>query len=197
MLAKSAFHASVEPAVLAAARLGDEHAFAALYAQFQRAGFNLALRVLGDAAAAEDVVQDVFLRLFDTIRQYRGDAPFGAWLRRLFANATIDELRRRQWLELEDPIEAQALGPATSGLAEHQAEAWQMLMRLPPRARAVLVLHAVEGYTHREMATLFGQSESFSKSILARALRRLQSATNANSGEEDDDERGGAQPHRL
>ncbi|HET7843829.1 MAG TPA: sigma-70 family RNA polymerase sigma factor, partial [Xanthomonadales bacterium] len=107
-----------------------------------------------------------------------------------------DELRRRQWLELEDPIEAQALGPGTPGLAEHQAEAWQMLMRLPPRARAVLVLHAVEGYTHREMATLFGQSESFSKSILARALRRLQSATST-GGEDDDDERGGAQSHRL
>lgn len=197
MLAKSAFHAPVDPAVLAAARRGDEHAFAALYAQYQRAGFNLALRVLGDAAAAEDVVQDVFVRLFDTIRQYRGDAPFGAWLRRLFANATIDELRRRQWLTLEDPIEAQSLPPGANALAEEQAEAWQMLLRLPPRARAVLVLHAVEGYTHKEMAVLFGQSESFSKSILARALRRLQRATTVGGNEDDDDERGGAQSHRL
>ena len=54
----------------------------------RRPAYNLALRMLGERAAAEDVVQDVFVRLFDSIRGFRGEAPFGAWLRRLVANAT-------------------------------------------------------------------------------------------------------------
>jgi RNA polymerase sigma-70 factor (ECF subfamily) len=174
MVATNAFHNPLDPLVLARARRGDSAAMAAIYAQYQRACYNLALRVLGEIAAAEDVVQDVFVRLFDHVRRFRGDAPFGAWLRRLVANATIDELRRRQWLLLDSAAQPELVaGPALSGLAEEQIEAWQLLMRLSPRARAVLILHEVEGYTHRELAELFGQSESYSKSILARAIRRL------------------------
>lgn len=196
MSSNSAFHTVVDSEVLAAARRGEGHAFAALYGQYQRGAYNLALRILGDAAGAEDVVQDVFVRLFDSIRQFRGDAPFGAWLRRMIANATIDELRRRQWLELDDPAVSEGEGPTLGGLAEHQADAWQMLMRLPPRARAVLVLHEVEGYTHKELGAMFAQSESYSKSILARAIRRLQQPAGA-AGTEVEDERGGTQSHRA
>jgi RNA polymerase sigma-70 factor (ECF subfamily) len=54
-----------------------------------------------------------------------------------------------------------------------RVDAWTLLMRIPPRARAVLVLHELEGYTHKELSDLFGQSESYSKSILARALKKL------------------------
>jgi RNA polymerase sigma-70 factor (ECF subfamily) len=70
--------------------------------------------------------------------------------------------------------------------AGEQSDAWTLLMRLPPRSRAVLVLHQVEGYTHRELAALFGQSESWSKSVLARALKRLGGSDAA--AREDDDE---------
>jgi RNA polymerase sigma-70 factor (ECF subfamily) len=59
------------------------------------------------------------------------------------------------------------------GRPEAQVEAWALLMKLPPKARAVVVLHEVEGYTHKELAEWFGLSESYSKSVLARALKRL------------------------
>jgi RNA polymerase sigma-70 factor (ECF subfamily) len=194
MVAANAFHNPLDPVVLARARRGDAAAIAAIYAQYQRACFNLALRVLGETAAAEDVVQDVFVRLFDNVRSFRGDAPFGAWLRRLVANATIDELRRRQWLLLDpEGLPEPVAGPALTGLAEEQIEAWQLLMRLSPRARAVLVLHEVEGYTHRELAELFGQSESYSKSILARAIHRLQSGARAEEEDVEGHERDRAQ----
>ena len=194
MVASNAFHNPLDPVVLARARRGDGAAMAAIYAQYQRACFNLALRVLGEVAAAEDVVQDVFVRLFDNVRSFRGDAPFGAWLRRLVANATVDELRRRQWLLLDpEALPEPVASPALTGLAEEQIEAWQMLMRLSPRARAVLVLHEVEGYTHRELAELFGQSESYSKSILARAIRRLQSGSGADEEDVERHERDRAQ----
>lgn len=166
------FYVPLDAITLRRAQRGEPAAFAEIYRRYRGACFNLALRVLGDVAGAEDVVQEVFVRLFDSIRRYRGEAPFGAWLRRSVANATIDELRRRHWLAGDDAV-AVAAGPALDGLAEHHVEAWQMLMRLPPRARAVVVLHAIEGYTHGELAALFGQSESYSKSVLARALHRL------------------------
>jgi RNA polymerase sigma factor (sigma-70 family) len=181
-VAQSDFYAELDPSTLQRAQRGDRAAFEAIYRQYRRASYTLALRVLGEAAAAEDVVQDVFVRLFDAIKRFRGAAPFGAWLRRLVANATVDELRRRRWLD--DSIEPETFtsGAQIAGLPEQQAEAWNLLQRVPPVARAVLVLHEVEGYTHKEMALMFGQSESYSKSILARALHRL-SALSAPSAE--------------
>lgn len=169
---RNPFYEPLDALTLRRAQHGESGAFAEIYARYRGACFNLALRVLGDPAGAEDVVQEVFVRMFDSIRRYRGDAPFGAWLRRSVANATIDELRRRQWLAGDEALPAGAEVPL-GGLADAQVEAWQMLMRLPARARAVLVLHALEGYTHAELATMFGQRESWSKSVLSRAIARL------------------------
>ncbi len=159
-----------DPGQLAALRQGDPAALAAAYDRYARAAYGLALRVLADPEDAADVVQDVFLRLPRAARCFRGEAPFGAWLRRLVANATIDRLReRRRLLPLEE-AQAEVAGEMR---AADLAEAHALLQKLSPTARLVLLLHAVEGYTHAELAALFRQSESYSKSILSRALKRL------------------------
>lgn len=164
---------------LASARRGDMTAYAAIYSQFGTACYNLALRVLGEPAAAEDVVQDVFMKLFGGLRGFRGDAPFGAWLKRLTVNATLDVVRAQRKFRDEDPEHAIDALAAPVADAQMQLDAWSLLMRLPVRARAVLVLHEIEGYTHKELSALFGQSESWSKSILSRALRRLDPSADA------------------
>lgn len=173
----SGFGQELDALTLARARRGEHAALEAIYARYARACYTLALRILGEAAAAEDVVQDVFVRLLTTIRGFRGDAPFGAWLKRMTANATIDVVRRNR-RHGDDDVEA--VLDATSS-ASHDGEgavdAWSLLQKLPTRARAVLLLHEVEGYTHKELGELFGQSESYSKSILARALKRLDAMT--------------------
>jgi len=167
------FAQNVEAMTLARAQRGDMQAFAVLYQYFGRPCFNLALRMLGERQQAEDLVQEVFLKMMDTIGSYRGDAPFGAWLKRLAANACIDQLRKQRYGAEEDP-EALFTQLASDGPeASSRVDVWSLLARLPPRARAVLVLHEFEGYTHTELAALFGQSESYSKSILARAIGRL------------------------
>jgi len=172
------FAQDVEAMTLARAQRGDMQAFAALYQRFGRPCFNLGLRMLGQRQHAEDLVQEVFLKMMDTIRSYRGDAPFGAWLKRLTVNACIDQLRRQRGGE--DNAEAQLAQMAgDSAEAAHLVDAWSLLGRLSPRSRAVLVLHEFEGYTHSELAELFGQSESYSKSILARALGRLNALVTA------------------
>ena len=169
------FAQRVEAMTLARAQSGDMQAFAALYACFGRPCFNLALRILGNRAQAEDLVQEVFLKLFGAIRGYRGDAPFGSWLKRMTVNAIIDQLRSQRHAADADAMEAGTPAAAAIGADNPSAllDAWSLLQRLPARARAVLVLHEFEGYTHTELAELFGQSESYSKSILARALKRL------------------------
>jgi len=168
------FAQEIDSQTLARARHGDMQAHAVLYQRFARASYNLALRVLGSPASAEDVVQDVFLKVIDAIRHYRGDAPFGAWLKRLTVNAAIDQLRAQRHLEQADPERLFEHVAALGSLPEEAHDAMALLQRLPARARLVLVLHELEGYTHKEMADLFGQSESYSKSILSRALARLQ-----------------------
>ena len=169
----SGFGQILDPEVLRRARRGDASAFESIYRSYGRACYNLALRILGEPAAAEDLVQDVFLRMMGTISKFRGEAPFGAWLKRMTINSTIDVIRRNRRLVAEDPSEffENLVGNEVS--AENRVDAWTLLMRLAPRERAVVILHEMEGYTHKELAELFDQSESYSKSILARSLRRL------------------------
>lgn len=185
--APAGFAQILDDVTLQRARRGDMAAFAAIYDRYGTASYNLALRILGEPSAAEDIVQDVFLRLFSGLRGFRGDAPFGAWLKRMVTNATIDALRGRQrYADVDDAaLDAFAGG---DGNAEDRVDAWSLLMRLPPRVRAIVVLHEVEGYTHKELAQWFGQSESYSKSILARALGQLQGRLRGADGADHDDE---------
>jgi len=111
--------------------------------------------------------------MMDTIGSYRGDAPFAAWLKRLAVNASIDQLRKQRPGSDEDADAVFAHTASGEVDTATAVDAWSLLSRLSPRARAVVVLHELEGYTHAELATLFTQSESYSKSILARALKRL------------------------
>ncbi|HEX7914234.1 RNA polymerase sigma factor [Rudaea sp.] len=163
----------IEASVLARAQRGDMRAFATLYARFGQPCYGLALRLTGNTAQAEDLVQEVFLKLIETIRSYRGDAPFGAWLKRMTANAAIDQLRRNKRFVDADPEAMFAAADAIEANPAQKLDAAALLQRLPTRARAIVVLHELEGYTHTEIARLFGQSESYSKSILARGLQRL------------------------
>jgi RNA polymerase sigma-70 factor (ECF subfamily) len=167
------FVQDVDAMTLARAQRGDMVAFADLYRRFGRPCYGLALRLVGSVPQAEDLVQEVFLKLIDTIRSYRGDAPFGAWLKRMTVNAGIDQLRGRKRFVDADPEAMFAHVAVNDATAAQSVDAWSLLQRLPVRARAVVVLHELEGYTHAEIAALFGQSESYSKSILARALQRL------------------------
>ena len=171
----------LDPAVLGRARRGDRDAHKAIYLLYGRSCYNLALRVLGESAAAEDIVQDVFLRMMDALPGFRGEAPFGAWLKRMTANATIDAVRRDRRFNGSDDAARLEDSAVDATPADVAVDAWSLLMSLDPRARAVVLLHELEGYTHKELAELFGQSESYSKSLLARALKRLGQVGNAGS----------------
>lgn len=165
------FGAQIDDLVLARARRGDGAAFEQIYRRYSRAAYTLALRLCGRGDLAEDVVQEAFMKAIEKLGSYRGDAPFGAWLKRLVANCAIDRLRlEKRWI---DPELAALPEPHQEAGGEAQVEVLGLLARMSAPARATLVLHELEGYSHTELAQLFGKSESYSKSLLSRGIARL------------------------
>jgi len=175
----SSFAIDVPAALLDRARRGEAAAQEQIYRRFERPVYTLALRLLGNPDAALDVLQDVFLAVFRGLPGFRGDSPFWGWLRQIAVRTAIAALRDRR--EREAAVEGEGLLadasldvlPATAhGLLQSLALE-QALQTLPAITRSVLWLQLVEGYTHVEIATHFGQSPSFSKSQLARGLKQL------------------------
>lgn len=159
-----------EATLLRAARAGDADAFAQIYRLHAPAIHSLLLRLSGSVETAEDITQDTFLKAMRFLPGLRAELPLRPWLKRTASNALIDQLRR-QWRGVslpDDDVFADA-GP----LPESGAEITGLLRRLPPVARTLVWLQVMEGWSHRELAARFGHSESWSKSILSRALTQL------------------------
>lgn len=163
-------HDGTEAERLRRARRGDEAAFEAIYRDHARAIHALALRLTGSPAAAEDIAQETFLRMFGFLSGLRDDTPLRPWLKRVAANLAIDRLRRER-RHADDAALFNVLDEASAPATV--AEADGLLRRLTPLARTLVWLHEMEGWSHEELARRFGRSPSWSKSILSRSLARL------------------------
>jgi RNA polymerase sigma-70 factor (ECF subfamily) len=150
----------------------DEAAQAQLYAEVGPAAFALIRRIVGVKALAEDLFQDTMVTMFEHLGQFRGEAPFGAWVRQIAVSKALMYLRS-PWHRLRLGVEPAEPTEWSRNLGGEQLDLERALAQLSPTARAVVWLYEVEGYTHEEIAAQFGQSVSFSKSQLARAHRRL------------------------
>ena len=178
-MAASSFAIEVPASLLARARAGDRAAFEQLYRWFERPVFTLALRICGDRAEADEVLQDTMLKVLCQVDGYRGDrgTPFWGWLRQVAVNEALMRLRRERRLALElDGVDADDIAedqapppPAAADAALLQ----RALAELPAATRSVLWLYHAEGYTHEEIAAAMQRTPSFSKSQLARGTRRL------------------------
>ena len=161
---------SEEAALVRKARWGDHDAFAQLYRMHAKAIHALAYRLTGNAAAAEDITQDTFLKMLGFLSGLRGDAPLRPWLKRVAANAAIDRLRRERRFVAEADPDA---WPDDSTEPTQEMEILGVLQRLPPLARTIVWLHEMEGWSHPELGERFGHSASWSKSVVSRALAKL------------------------
>lgn len=169
--------------LLARARAGEERAQAQIYAAVAPATFTLIKRLVPQHAMAEDLFQDTLMCMFQKLGSFRGEAPFGAWLRRIAVRRCLMFLRspwNRMRLSLErleegsGPVAGLIDGQlSTPAPREDSLDVLPALASLSPTARAVIWLYEVEGYSHEEIASEFGRTVSFSKSQLARAHRRL------------------------
>ena len=169
-----------EAELVAAAASGDARAFEQLYRTHVGRVYGLCIRLVsGDQAKAEQYTQDAFVRAWENLRGFRGGSRFSTWLHRLTVNIVLGEHRLlKRWVSFEDAVDDEE--PSNELHTEHpQAQLAQRmdldraLARLPKGARAVLILHDVEGYRHEEIAELTGIAVGTSKAQLHRARKLM------------------------
>jgi RNA polymerase sigma-70 factor (ECF subfamily) len=170
----------IDSRIVGRAAKGDVRAHEIIYRAFAAPVYSICLRFTKVPAHAEDLVQETFIEVMRSIARFRGEAALGSWIRRIAVTKALMFLRsawtkRGQSLsdDWQDTMEGQAV---SHGISNHPDDALDLdaaLANLPDVARAVVWLHDVEGFTHKEIAALMGKTESFSKSQLSRAYRRL------------------------
>jgi RNA polymerase sigma factor (sigma-70 family) len=164
---------AVPDILVARARSGDLEALEALYRAFETPVYNLALRMLRAPEDAEDVLQETFLEVVRSIKQYRGEGHLWGWIKRIAASKALMRIRRNQVRATEQLDEESTGGHGPVGAVPARIDLERAFEQLSETSRAVVWLHDVEGYTHEEIAEQMGKTVSFSKSQLARAHARL------------------------
>lgn len=165
------------------ARNGDTAAFEALYRAHCDRIYALCWRLCGgDAALAEDIVQEAFVRAWSKLGLFKGESSFGTWMHRVAANVALSDRRiRMRRMSRERPMDettertARGARDVTAGLRQDLEQA---IGSLPERARTVLVLYDIEGYQHAEIAEMTGMAVGSSKAQLHRARKLVREALN-------------------
>ena len=158
------------------AKVGDTDAFRALYDMHVDRIYRLATRMVGDAALAQDFTQDTFVRAWQRLPDFRGDAAFSTWLHSIAVSVTLNGIRSAdRHRKRERPLEeasntARRSAPAEPGVRERLHRALDGLAEI---YRTVFLMHDLEGYSHDEIALTLGIAQGTSKARLFRARAKL------------------------
>lgn len=174
---------SIGPEVLEACRRGDRDAFRALYEAYKERVYSIAFYFFhGDAVAASDVTQQVFLKLIDGMRRYRGDSTFSTWLYRIVVNACVDRTRRVKGEPapaesavldaIPDPVMSHEERLARGEIAQSVQDA---IASLPVKLRAAILLRYFDDLSYTEMARALNCSIGTVSSRLSRGHQLLAS----------------------
>jgi len=159
-----------------ACRNGDSKAQFEIYKLYYKAMYNTSLRIVGDEQEAEDIMQESFFKAFDKISTYKNEVSFGAWLRRIVVNTSIDALKKKR-ITLIPIEEAYGIDTESADEAEFTVETIELfksaIEKLPEGYKLVLNLHLIEELDHDEIASKLGIAASTSRSQLARAKQKL------------------------
>ncbi|MGD2135142.1 MAG: RNA polymerase sigma factor [Gemmatimonadales bacterium] len=172
--------------LVAGIRAGEARAERAFYDRHVDAVYRLAYRMTGEEDLAREFTQDAFVRAFDRIDQFRGEAALGTWLRSIATTVVLNGLRkvkrfRRREVALETAGQVgERRRRAEPDLKERLTEA---IDELPDKYRMVFVMHDIEGYTHEEIGDMLGMPSGTSKAQLSRARARLREALAEFAGE--------------
>jgi len=164
---------------------GDRRAFERLYRTHVNRVFSLCTRMCGSRTRGEELTQDVFVRAWEKLPQFRGDAQFSTWIHRVAVNIVLtdrkNEARNRKRMVEDDsengetPLQKASVTPGYGDRMDITAA----LEELPPGARQIFVLHDIEGYKHEEIAEMCGITAGGSKAQLHRARLLLREALTA------------------
>lgn len=166
------------PADVAAAVAGDRRAFERLYRLHVDRVFSLCARMLGDRTLAEELTQDVFVRVWEKLPQFRAESAFATWLHRVAVNVVLSYRKSAGIAGArvggdDEAIEQAASRPVAVG---DRMDLDAAIAGLPAGARTVFVLHDVEGFTHEEIGVQLGITAGGSKAQLHRARLLLRKA---------------------
>jgi RNA polymerase sigma factor (sigma-70 family) len=167
---------------LAAARAGDVQARSALFKRVAPATLAIIRRLVRHGAMADDLLQDTLIAMFEHLGDFRGEAPFGVWVRSIAVSRCLMSFRspwHRARVALESWTEDPRAATESDGRTSDLIDLDRALARLSPVTRAVVWLYDVEGWSHDEIARAFERTTSFSKSQLARGHARLRTELRA------------------
>jgi RNA polymerase sigma-70 factor (ECF subfamily) len=165
-----------ESQLIARVRTGDSAAQRALYYAHVDRVYRLAFRLAGDDALAQDFTQETFIRAFDRLGSFRGDAAFSTWLHTITTTVVLNGLRKVKRLRQRetDIDDAQAIGVMKrESEPDLKMRLTKAIDELPEGYRTVFVMHDVEGYTHEEIGAALGVETGTSKAQLSRARAKL------------------------
>ena len=150
-----------------------------LYKLYYKAMFNTSLRLVNDSMEAEDVMQEAFLKAFKNIHTYKEEVSFGAWLKRIVVNQSLDVLKKRK-LDTE-PIDDRQITIADKNdsselddVAQKVAEVKQHISQLSENYRIIITLHLIEGFDHEEISEILGITNAAVRTGYSRARKKLQ-----------------------
>jgi len=169
---------------LAAARAGDGAARRALFECVAPGAFAFIRRLVRHEAMAEDLLQDTMIAMYEHLADFRGEAPFGVWVRSIAVSRCLMAFRspwHRARETLDNWLDDGQASSAAEGRTSDLIDLDRALTRLSPVTRTVVWLYDVEGWSHEEIARAFERTVSFSKSQLARGHARLRSELRSES----------------
>ena len=160
-------------------KTGDQKAQFKIYKLYYKAMYNTSLRIVNDTMEAEDIMQEAFLSSFEKIDTYSGTVSFGAWLKRIVINRSLDALSRRKAIFEDIELYVGIRDESTEETVRKEEldvkveEVKEAINRLPDGYRIILSLYLLEGYGHGEIAEILSISSSTSRSQLSRAKQKL------------------------
>ncbi len=171
---KQSADAAEDKKLVAACLRGEEWAMEALYRRYKRRVFGLVTRIVGKNDN-EEVVQEVFVRIYRGLSKFRGDSALSTWIYRLSVNAALTHVTRKKprWTDGDDAL---ARLPAKEEIRRDPRLAARLeraIAALPAGYRAVMILHDIEGLSHEECATILGCRVGTSKSQLHKARGKM------------------------
>jgi len=164
--------------LVAKCKIGDSQSYALLYERYARPMFNTSLRIVNNRGDAEDVLQEAFTSAFQYLGDFDYSSTFGAWLKRIVVNRSIDLLRRRKALIVDiEELEKYAAPVEEPEDDDHSKWKVEQVRRsvsgLPNGYRTVLTLHLFEGYDYEEIAVMMGISPTTVRTQYHRARKKL------------------------
>lgn len=161
-------------AIIDRCKTGDRQAQYRLYNLYVRAMYNVCYRMVNHQTDTEDILQDAFVKAFSKLDSYRYQSTFGAWLKRIVINETINFLKARKLPvcfteSLPDDIEEEVSPVMPINMKDVKAA----MANLPDGYRQILSLYLIEGYDHEEISSIAGITVSTSKSQFHRAKKKL------------------------